>query len=146
MFGLFKKKTESEEVAKYKADNVKLLSRISTLESKLKSSEERAKQHHENHQDAERKLEEAEATIARLEKDDSQKVTYATARKTMTKDKLKKMRQSLEAIPSGATGFGGSVSVYDKKTKRLSVVQLKSKTEALEIVAKAEKGHVDIVI
>jgi len=96
--------------------------------------------------EAKDKIKELEAKIKELESDQSKKVTYAQGRKVLTKAKLKALRAQIEAVPSNAKGFGGSVTVYDKKTKRLSFVSFESKSEALEILEKAEKGNVDIVI
>ena len=79
------------------------------------------------------------------EENDALVVKYANARNSLNKVKLKQLRKELEAAPNGA-GFGGSAMVYDKKTKRLTTVQLTSKAQALELVSKAEKGNVDIVI
>ncbi|CAM6004842.1 unnamed protein product [Sphagnum balticum] len=64
----------------------------------------------------------------------------------LQKQKLKQLRNALESAPTGASGFGGSCSVYDKKTKRVSLVEFKSKQDALDILDRAEKGNVDIII
>jgi chromosome segregation ATPase len=152
MFGWFKK-SENEEIKKYQKDNVTLMTKISELQAALtrevQSTVSFNKQlafAEEQIKDGNKKIEELEKQLAELQAEKSKKVTYAQARKALTKAKLKALRQSLENIPSGAQGFSGSVSVYDKKTKKLSVIELKSKEQALEILSKAEKGNVDIVI
>lgn len=147
MFGFLKKDSA------YKQDNLKLMGQVSSLSSALADCKEELEEAHEEKEGVQRQLTAAQETIEKLderikelENDGSVKVTYAQARKTLTKAKLKAMRDRLEAVPAGAQGFQGSVSVYDKKTKRLSVVQLTSKDQALEILSRAEKGNVDIVI
>lgn len=146
---------------KYKADNIKLLSEVAVLQTQLKNEkdqtaiylkgyESKKKEVLNLEKEAEvlnKQIEELEARVEELESDDNgKKVTFASARKSMSKAKLKALREQLESVPAGATGFGGSVSVYDKKTKRLKVVELKSKAEALELVSRAEKGNVEIII
>ena len=146
--------TLKEENAKLKQDNLNLMGRYSTEQ---KACVDRGRQL--DKVEAERDAAKAEVTklvkendelsdrVEELESDEKgTKVTYASARKIMTKAKLKDLRAQLEAVPRGANGFHASVSVYDKRTKRLKVVELKSKEEALELVGRAEKGNVEIVI
>lgn len=90
-------------------------------------------------------IEELQQTVKSLESKTSKKVTYASARKSLNKTKMKELKAALEKVPAGAS-FGGSVSVYDKKTKSLKVVELKSKEEALKILKQAENGTLDIVM
>jgi hypothetical protein len=143
---LFGRKSESEIVAKYRKDNEALMARVASLE--IVSQELKETLVTEGAELAKEKCRNAElaARVEELESDNSKAVTYASGRKVMTKAKLKSLRAQLEAVPEGASGFGGSVSVYNKKTKRLSIVELKSKAQALELVSKAEKGNVDIIV
>ncbi len=144
---------QEREIAKFKADALTLAARVGVLENQLKEANESTQRSAEFHKRAieERdvardRVEELETRLKEAdESDDGVKVSFASARKSLTKAKLKQLREALEAAPDGA-GFGGSVSVYDKKTKRLQLVQLTSKVQALEILSKAEKGNVDIVI
>jgi chromosome segregation ATPase len=143
--------TECENLRK---DNLILIGKVTALQTREKKLQDdvsemtqvanenfdKVKEKDERISELEQRLQEAD------EKADGTPVKYASARKTLTKAKLKQLRDRLEAVPSGATGFGGSCSVYDKKTKRLSVVEFKSKDEALALVDRAEKGYVDIVM
>ncbi len=114
-------------------ENESLKAKARELDAALTESSERT-------QELEKRLEEAD------ERAEGTPVKYASARKALSKAKLKQLRESLEAVPAGASGFGGSVSVYDKKTKRVSLVTFKSKADALAILDKADKGHVDIIM
>lgn len=143
--------TESENLRK---DNVVLVGKVATLQDQnksltqeiasfdkdLNSLRQQLTDKEDRIQELEKRLEEAD------EKADGTPVKYASARKTLTKAKLKQLRESVEKVPAGATGFGGTVSVYDKKTKRVSLVEFKSKQDALDILDKAEKGNVDIIM
>jgi chromosome segregation ATPase len=91
--------------------------------------------------DAEKLREELEA----LKKKDSVKLSDAQAKKQLSslqKAKLKALEEQLKAAPDGLQG--GSM-VYDKKTKKTSFVEFKSKTEALALIEKAKKGKIQIV-
>lgn len=151
MFKRFANRALKREMAQYKADNLTLMGKVASLQSAL---DFRTKERDEESKDSDRlenELSIAKETISELQEkleelEGSTKVTYASARKVLTKAKLKQLRESLEKVPDSANGFSGSCSVYDNKTKRLSVVQLTSKAQALEIVSRAEKGHVDIVL
>jgi preprotein translocase subunit SecD len=153
MLKYFGNKALKAELEKYKTDNVTLISRVGVLESSLAQEKDQTAVYFRGYEEGKKKISELEDTVSSLqgqvevfENADSKKVTYASARKVLTKAKLKQLRESLEAVPAGANGFSGSCSVYDKKTKRLSVIQLTSKEQALEILSRAEKGHVDIVL
>ncbi|MCX9024670.1 MAG: hypothetical protein OIN85_01075 [Candidatus Methanoperedens sp.] len=172
MFGLFKKKNTQvaepksyEEIRadrlKFQSDNLKLIARVGVLEKNIKDLKEDnqvledQKGSLENEIDAkDNEIDNLKDKIAALEErladakqdKNEKKVTYASARKVMTKAKLKDMRKALEAVPAGANGFSGSVTVYDKKKKTLKNVKLESKQQALDIVTQAEKGNVDIVL
>lgn len=153
MFKYFANRALKKEVEKYKKDNLTLMGKVSALEESLAKHKKDLAYERENTDrldlccnEKNLAIQALEEKVKDLESDSSKKVTYANARKALTKAKLKQLRDKLEAVPGGATGFGGSVSVYDKKTKRLAVVQLTSKEQALEILSRAEKGHVDIVI
>lgn len=142
------------EVENLKKDNQTLMGRVASLEvfnkelkrdlesadAKVESLNDNLTAKDEEIAQLEERLEEAD------QKADGTPVKYASARKALTKAKLKQLRDRLESVPSGASGFGGSCSVYDKKTKRLSLVEFKSKEDALAIVEKAEKGNVDIIM
>lgn len=145
MFG-FKKKNEGELVNKYKEDNTKLMSRIAYLEAQLKDEKMLNKESTNKLRVFITEVANLKTELEELKSDKSQKVTYVKARKVMNKEKLRQMRAALEAVPSNANGFSGTVSVYDKKARSLSVVELKSRDQALEILRSAEKGHVDIVL
>src|SRR5258708_3744476 len=103
MFGLFKKKSESEVVAQYKKDNVTLMSKIARLESTL---EFRTKERDEEAKDSDKfedELSLAKEKVKSLESENkdlknSKPVTYAQGRKILTKAKLKSLRSSLEAV------------------------------------------------
>jgi len=142
------------EIELLKKDNATLMGRMATVEvanKDLKAENERLSS---EVADKEQERREAQERIAELEqrlqeadeRADGTPVKYASARKTLTKAKLAQLRKSLEAVPDGAQGFGGSVSVYDKKTKRVSLVEFKSKADALAVLEKAEKGNVDIIM
>lgn len=143
--------TECENLRK---DNLTLMGKVSSLEVANKSLKDEVasldkdvKTLRDESSEKEDRIKELEARLEEADqRTEGTPVKYASARKALTKSKLSALRKSLEAVPSGAQGFGGSCSVYDKKTKRLSLVEFKSKEEALELVAKAEKGHVDIVM
>lgn len=142
------------EIQLQKKDNLTLMGRVSSLEtgnvelkkdlvsadSKVKSLQEELEAKEERISELEERLKEAD------EKADGTPVKYASARKALTKAKLKQLRNALESAPAGAGGFGGSCSVYDKKTKRVSLVEFKSKQDALDILDRAEKGNVDIIM
>jgi chromosome segregation ATPase len=143
--------TECENLRK---DNLVLIGKVTSSQASSKEKEEDCKKLsaeviekaatiislNERIEELEKRLEEAD------ERADGTPVKYASARKTMTKAKLKQLRERLEAVPANAGGFGGSVSIYDKKTKRVSVVEFKSKADAIAILEKAEKGNVEIIM
>jgi predicted RNase H-like nuclease (RuvC/YqgF family) len=143
--------TECENLRK---DNLTLISRVTQLQASNKELnterdtfgkelDEQAKtisEKNERIEELEERLKEADL------KADGTPVKYASARKALTKAKLKQLRNALESAPAGAGGFGGSCSVYDKKTKRVSLVEFKSKQDALDILDRAEKGNVDIIM
>lgn len=112
---------------------------VTGLEDKVANLESQLSDRDELISELEKRLEDAD------EKADGTPVKYASARKALTKAKLKQLREALKAAPDHA-GFGGSCSVYDKKTKRLSLVEFKSKADALAVLERAEKGHVDIIL
>lgn len=92
-------------------------------------------------------IKEKNTEIAKLQaRAEGTPVKYVSARKTLTKTRLKDLRARLEAVPANVAGFGGSVSLYDKKTKRVSVVQFSSKADAMAILERAEKGNVEIIM
>lgn len=142
------------EIELLKKDNTTLMGRVSTAEvantelrRDLESADDKAKRLAEESEAKDERIAELEKRLEEAdEKADGTPVKYASARKTLSKAKLKQLRQSLEAVPDGANGFGGSCSIYDKKTKRVSLVEFKSKSEALAIVEKAEKGNVEIIM
>ena len=143
--------TECENLRK---DNTTLMGRVSTLEVANKELKEQEKTSSYSLDQKDKLVTELEDRIKELEqrleeadeKADGTPVKYASARKTLTQAKLKQLRKALEAAPAGAQGFGGSCSVYDKKTKRVSLVEFKSKQDALDLLSKAEKGNVDIIM
>ncbi len=143
--------TECENLRK---DNLILIAKVNTLQQQNKSlNEERDTFGKELDEQATKlgdyneRIKELEERLAEAdEKADGTPVKYASARKALTKAKLKQLRSQLESVPSGANGFGGSCSVYDKKTKRVSLVEFKNKQEALDLLSKAEKGNVDIIM
>lgn len=143
--------TECENLRK---DNLTLMGRVSSLEAGSKSTKDELEKANREVDSQRELLAEKNERISELEerlKDADEKaegtpVKYASARKALTKAKLKQLRTALEASPAGAQGFGGSCSVYDKKTKRVSLVEFKSKADALELLDKAEKGNVDIIM
>jgi chromosome segregation ATPase len=149
------------EAEAQRSDNTKLIARVGVLDNqvtelrkdlassdaKVESLDELLGERDETITDLNERIAELEKRLSEAdEKADGTPVKYASARKTMTKAKLAQLRKSLEDVPEGARGFGGSVTVYDKKTKRLSVVQLTSKEQALEVLGRAEKGNVEIVL
>lgn len=143
--------TECEALRK---DNLTLIGKVTTLQTGQKDDETTIAHLTETVDNLKADVETKDERILELEKRleeaderaEGTPVKYASARKALTKAKLKQLRAQLEAIPSGASGFGGSCSVYDKKTKRVSLVEFKSKDDALKIVEKAEKGNVDIIM
>jgi predicted RNase H-like nuclease (RuvC/YqgF family) len=143
--------TECENLRK---DNITLMSKVGVLENNLSSANKEGNQRGATILELQGQVKEKDERIEELEKrleeadqrNEGTPVKYASARKTLTKAKLASLRKALEAAPSGAQGFGGSCSIYDKKTKRVSLVEFKSREEALALVEKAEKGNVDIIM
>lgn len=142
------------EIASLKSDNLTLISKVGVLESQNRSLKderdtfdaELTKLEREA-SDKDERVEELEARLKEAdERADGTPVKYASARKSLSKAKLASLRKALEAAPAGAAGFGGSCSVYDKKTKRVSLVEFKSKAEALDLLDKADKGNVEIIM
>ena len=143
--------TEAENLRK---DNLVLIGKVTTLQAQeqkgqaastasIKQIGELSKQV----ADRDERIKELEDRLAEAdEKADGTPVKYASARKALTKAKLAQLRKALQAAPAGAAGFGGSCSVYNKKTKRVSLVEFKSKADALDLLDQAEKGHVDIIM
>lgn len=142
------------ELESLRKDNTTLIARVGVLESANKELKEDLSDKSKDLTKIEQLLadsrEREEELESRLKEADEQAagtpVNYASARKALTKAKLKQLRTALEAAPNSASGFGGSCSIYDKKTKRVSLVEFKSKSHALEVLEKAEKGHVDIIM
>lgn len=149
--------TEADALRK---DNEILIGKLSASQVSGKQLQDNAKQDAEDKEYLGKRLSEKDTTIVELEdrikelelrleeadeKADGTPVKYASARKALTKAKLSQLRKALEAAPNGQ-GFGGSCSVYDKKTKRVSLVEFKSKADALDLLDKAEKGNVDIIM
>lgn len=134
-------------------DNEVLIAKLASLQVNEKKGQEASDASLKQILELSKQVEERDERIAELEqrlveadeKADGTPVKYASARKALTKAKLKQLRTALEAAPNGA-GFGGSCSVYDKKTKRVSLVEFKSKADALAILDKADKGNVDIIM
>jgi chromosome segregation ATPase len=143
--------TESENLRK---DNLVLIQKVGTLESANKDLKAKLEDSETNLEGVRGQLQERDDRIKELEqrleeadeKADGTPVKYASARKALTKAKLAQLRKALQAAPAGAAGFGGSCSVYNKKTKRVSLVEFKSKADALDVLSQAEKGHVDIIM
>lgn len=149
MFNLFKKKGLVDPTVELKKQHSL---KVDTLEAQLKNRNDVIKLRDEEIQALNKKLTDTEEEIASLKKeleefknDNGKKVTYANARKVMNKAKLKEMKSALEKVPDGAT-FGATVSVYNKKTKKLTTVNPSSKQEALDLIKKAQKGQIDIVL
>jgi predicted RNase H-like nuclease (RuvC/YqgF family) len=143
--------TECENLRK---DNLVLIGKVGSLEAANKELRDKTGSLEDERDELKRDLSEREERINELEKRleeadakaDGTPVKYASARKALTKAKLAQLRKQLENVPSGAGGFGGSCSVYDKKTKRVSLVEFKSKDDALDLLTRAEKGNVDIIM
>lgn len=143
--------TECENLRK---DNLVLISKVTQLQAQEKKGQEastsslkRIAELSKEVEDKDERIEELEQRLKDAdEKADGTPVKYASARKALTKAKLSQLRKQLESVPSGAGGFGGSCSVYDKKTKRVSLVEFKTKQEALDLLSRAEKGNVDIIM
>lgn len=141
------------EIESQKKDNLTLISKVGVLEAQnsnfkqdLATAKEEIKSLRDEVDGKNERIEELETRLSEAdEKSDGTPVKYASARKALTKAKLASLRKALEAAPS-SQGFGGSCSVYNKKTKRVSLVEFKSKADALDILDKAEKGHVDIIM
>lgn len=143
--------TECENLRK---DNLVLIGKVTTLQAQeqkgqaastasIKQIGELTKQvaeRDERIKELEERLQEAD------EKADGTPVKYASARKSLSKAKLAQLRKQVESVPSGASGFGGTCSVYDKKTKRVTLVEFKSKADALALLDKADKGNVEIIM
>lgn len=142
--------TECENLRK---DNLVLIGKVTNLQSQNKALEENKTNLSAGVEEFQKTIGDRDERIAELEKRleeadekaDGTPVKFASARKVLTKAKLAQLRKALESAPNGQ-GFGGSCSVYDKKTKRLSLVEFKNKQDALDVLSKAEKGHVDIVM
>lgn len=93
----------------------------------------------------ESKIESLEKEISSLKKKDSVRLSEAQAKKqlkSLEKAKLKSLEEQVKAAPDSIQG--GSM-VYNKKTKKTSFVEFKSKTEALDLINQAKKGKIQIV-
>jgi hypothetical protein len=145
MFGWFKKSDQA------------LRDEIVFLESRLKDSQgiatartKEADQLQKEHD----KLEEELKVIKEQLLNATQGMYTTTTKKKYTspKDKVKKLgakalgkvREALDKVPNGAQ-LQGHCIVYDKKSKKIKLVEVSSKDEALRLIDKADKGDVTFI-